>query len=380
MIEDDPITLSIYARKNDLLETPGWKKLKHIASKMVYENRKIHQMLHNSYIFKGKRTKGPIYKFGIQVPRNVKEAYELDKKNGNTKWQDAINEEINAMHSFSTFEDKGRIKYLQGYKNIIVHFIFDVKHDLRHRARLVAGGHLTDPNTEGTYSGVVSLRTMRIALVAAELNDLSIMVGDVSSAYLEAYTSEKVCFIAGPEFGPLEGHLLVIVRAQYGLRTSGARWHDRLSDVLRSMGYFACKADPDLWIKDCQTHYEYLLVYVDDLMYIGKEPKQFFDALTNEHGFKLKGVGTPSYHLGGDFFRDPDGTLAWGAASYVKKMLLNYEVMFGEKPKEHSSPMCERDHPELDKTEELDEVGIKQYQSLIGALQWLVTLGRLIFN
>jgi hypothetical protein len=69
-------------------------------------------------------------------------------------------------------------------------------------------------------------------------------------------------------------------------------------------------------------------------------------------------------------------TIAWGASSYVKKMLLNYEVMFGTKPKEYSSPMIEKDHPELDNTPELDEDGIKQYQSLIGALQWLVTLGR----
>jgi Reverse transcriptase (RNA-dependent DNA polymerase) len=108
---------------------------------------------------------------------------------------------------------------------------FAVKHDLRHKARLVAGGHLTDPDIEGTYSGAVSLRTILIALVAAELNNLEIMVGDVSSAYLEAYTQEKVCFRAGPEFGTLEGHLRVIVRALYGLRTSGARWNDRFADV-----------------------------------------------------------------------------------------------------------------------------------------------------
>jgi hypothetical protein len=29
---------------------------------------------------KGKRSNGPIYKFGIQVPRNVKESYAPDKK------------------------------------------------------------------------------------------------------------------------------------------------------------------------------------------------------------------------------------------------------------------------------------------------------------
>jgi hypothetical protein len=35
--------------------------------------------------------------------------------------------------------------------------IYDVKHDGHHKTNLVAGGHLTDPNTEGVYSGGVSL-------------------------------------------------------------------------------------------------------------------------------------------------------------------------------------------------------------------------------
>jgi hypothetical protein len=63
------------------------------------------------------------------------------------------------------------------------------------------------------------------------------IVGDISSAYLEAFTLEKVCLIAGPEFLPLEGHLLTIVRALYVLRTIGARWHDRFADVLHLMGF-----------------------------------------------------------------------------------------------------------------------------------------------
>jgi hypothetical protein len=110
-----------------------------------------------------------------------------------------------------------KLPYLAGYKNIRVHFVFSVKHDLRHNARLVAGGHLTDPSTDGLYSSVVSLQSMLISIVASELNNLDIMVGNVSSAYLEANTQEIVCVIAGPKFGPLEGHLLVIVHALYGL-------------------------------------------------------------------------------------------------------------------------------------------------------------------
>ena len=51
--------------------------------------------------------------------------------------------------------------------------------------------------------------------------------------------------------------------------------------------------------------------------------------------------------------------------------------MFGIKPKQYWSPLEHRDHAEVDTFEELDKSGIKQYQSMIGSLQWAVSLGRL---
>ena len=57
-------------------------------------------------------------------------------------------------------------------------------------------------------------------------------------------------------------------------------------------------------------------------------------------------------------------------------MIENYKIMFNEMPKEFSSPIAEKDHPELDLSDELGPEDIKRYQLLIGALQWLITLGR----
>jgi hypothetical protein len=94
-----------------------------------------------------KQAKGPFIQFGVQVPRNVKEAYDLDKQNGTTILQDAMQEEIYTLLAYSIFNDEGHFKFLPGYKNIHVHFDFAVKLDLRHKARHVAGGHLMDPNT-----------------------------------------------------------------------------------------------------------------------------------------------------------------------------------------------------------------------------------------
>jgi hypothetical protein len=46
----------------------------------------------------------------------------------------------------------------------------------------------------------------------AELNGLELWATDVGNAFLESYTSERVLFKAGPEFGDREGHTLIIVR------------------------------------------------------------------------------------------------------------------------------------------------------------------------
>ena len=68
-------------------------------------------------------------------------------------------------------------------------------------------------------------------------NKLLLWGGDVGNAYLEALTREKLYNIAGPEFGELQGHVLIIYKALYGTRTGGACWHDKLFDNLQHMGF-----------------------------------------------------------------------------------------------------------------------------------------------
>eukprot|EP00977_Amphora_coffeiformis_P008390 scaffold1902_cov115-Amphora_coffeaeformis.AAC.3 len=52
----------------------------------------------------------------------------------------------------------------------------------------------------------------------------------------------------------------------------------------------------------------------------------------------------------------------------------NYEQLFGEPPKEYHSPMERGDQPELDVTMELGTDDIMKFQSMIGAVQWTVSL------
>ena len=96
------------------------------------------------------------YKFGVRVPKSVKEAFELDQANGDTQWSDAIKLEILQLHEYQTFKDGGKNKPIpRGYQKIRCHWVFDVKQSGKRKARFVAGGNLTDPPRESVYSGVV---------------------------------------------------------------------------------------------------------------------------------------------------------------------------------------------------------------------------------
>ena len=157
--------------------------------------------------------------------------------------------------------------------------VFDVKEDGCRKARLVAGSHLTPLPYESVYSSVAALCSLRIAILIGELNGLNLMSSDIGYAYLNSYTKEKVGFVAGPKFGPLAGHTMIIDKAIYGLRSSGARFHERFTATMHDMGFSPSSADPDVWMHDAGDVYEYLVIYVDDLVAVMKDPKAFFDEL-----------------------------------------------------------------------------------------------------
>jgi hypothetical protein len=123
-------------------------------------------------------------------------------------------------------------------------------------------------------------------------------------------------------------------------------------------------------------HYEYIAVYVDDLLIASCEPNKIVKILEEIHKFKLKGSGPTSFHLGCNFFRDEDGVLCYAPKRYILCMLETFERLFGKQPKQYVAPLEGGDHPELDDSELLEIEDIKVYQSLIGALQWVIQIGR----
>jgi hypothetical protein len=128
------------------------------------------------------------------VPKTVKEALDLDRKNGNTLWADAIAKEMKEVCIAFNILPDGHSAPI-GYQKIPCHMIFDVKmEDFRQKARLVAGGHWTEAPATITYASVVSRETVHLGPTIASLNDLKVKVGDVLNAYITAPVKEKVYY------------------------------------------------------------------------------------------------------------------------------------------------------------------------------------------
>ncbi|MCK7490470.1 MAG: hypothetical protein MZW92_00710 [Comamonadaceae bacterium] len=271
MKESHPIEVAEYAIVNKIVEEPAFAWW---AKKVLRKRDRIIRKVKARY---WQRT----HKYGILVPKTVDEALKIDKETGTTFWAVAIEKEMKAIEPAFEFKDNDVMPV--GHLHIDCHMVFDVKISLTRKARYVAGGHQTEPTKDITFASVVSRDSIRIAFLVAALNDLNILSADVAGAYLNANTIEKVYTTAGTEFGPDKaGRPVLIVRALYGLRSSGKAWRDHMAATLRDFGYTSCRADPDVWMRaktkpDGFQYWSYIMVYTDDLLVVDHEPQVIMD-------------------------------------------------------------------------------------------------------
>jgi hypothetical protein len=162
---------------------------------------------------------------------------------------------------------------------------------------------------------------------------------------------------------------------------------------MKEMGYKACKAGPDLWLKE-QTdkkgkrYYAYILCYVDDLLVIHHHPKKVLDWINEYLPLKVDSVGPPEFYLGAKLKKEEfdDKTTAWGLspAKYVQTAVKNCEAYLKDKlnatyslPKKAENPFPYDYNPDEDVLMLLDMPTATYYMQLIGILRWMCELGRL---
>ena len=165
--ESYPVQLAEYAKLHHLEDEPAF------VWWITRALRKRDQIISSVKV----RVKNRTRKYGIMVPVTVKEAFDLDRQNGNSQLKDAIQKEMkNFMFAFKVldFSEKAPV----GYSRLRVHMVFAIKLDLTRKAHLVADGHLTHDPVDSTYVGVLSRETARIALTYAAFHGWDLWATD----------------------------------------------------------------------------------------------------------------------------------------------------------------------------------------------------------
>ena len=156
------------------------------------------------------------HKYGIETPTSIKHTEEIDHRNKNTFWQDAIKLEMSNVGVAFNILETGESPP-PGYTKSSGHIAYDVRMIFQRKYRWVKDGHRTpDPDTS-SCAGVISREIIRIFLTHAALHGVPVMAADAQNSYLQAPNSEKHFVICGPEFGIKNiGKKAIITRALYG--------------------------------------------------------------------------------------------------------------------------------------------------------------------
>jgi hypothetical protein len=214
--------------------------------------------------------------------------------------------------------------------------ISDVKiGDFRSNARFVTGGHTTDTPHTMTYASVASSESVRNSIILAALNDLDVKMDEKYNAYLPAPITEKVWIVLGPEFGDDVGKRVLVVRALYGLKSSGATFRNHLAECMKYLGWNRCHSDRDLWMtaKTCHDsgvlYWEYILIYLDDILCVHHDPCAPIFKLDECFKMKEGSIQVPTFYLGAKMKKNvlPNGVVAWGMSSinYLQSAVHNVQ-------------------------------------------------------
>ena len=216
--------------------------------------------------------------------------------------------------------------------------------------------------------------------------------GDVLNAYITAPDKEKIWTYLGPEHGEDEGKKAIIVKARYGLKSSGAAICAHLCECMAALGYTPCLDDPDLWLKaqhrDGIDYYSYILCYVDDIMVIHHDARPILDRIDKFMKLNEISVGDPDIYLGAKLKKVQMDNDVWywsiSPSKYIQEALHNCKNYLKENFSDEYELIVNAPNPFTLGYEQCTDVSpllspdeASYFQNIIGVMIWMVELGRI---
>lgn len=312
----------------------------------------------------------------VAVPENYDEMLRSPYKNEyleamNEEWQNLIEKKV------FTLIDEDQIS--SNTKVITTKWIFNVKLNPkdqsieRFKARIVARGFLQRQGVdfEEIFAPVVSHTTIRCFLVFAASMKMNIHHIDIKTAFLNSKLDKRVTAKPPPGLG-LDGQLLILDKALYGLRQAPKCWNEHFDRILKKLNFSQSKVDRCIYVNHSEEGDLYLLLYVDDclLASVNRERIEHFKKMIGKE-IKLRDLGEVCKFNGLNIEKDAHGHFIVSQDQYIRECMMEFEL---ENTKTISKlPQVET----LDLNgPELDQESAKRFRALIGSLLYIANVTR----
>mmetsp|Transcript_49639 Transcript_49639/g.101360 ORF Transcript_49639/g.101360 Transcript_49639/m.101360 type:complete len:638 (-) Transcript_49639:44-1957(-) len=246
---------------------------------------------------------------------------------------------------------------------------------VKKKARLCVRGDLqTDDECTETFAPTSRFNTLRLLIATAVQQQLKLVQFDVRGAFMVSGIDDKDLYIQLPKgYEAPEGFVARLARSLYGLRDSAFRFHKTLSDWMCDYGFTPLNADRTMFKLERNGATIIVALYVDDGLCAHDSDVEyglFIDALAKR--FELSAEATEvSWYLGVAVERDWEkGTLKLTQQQYVKDLLARFNMTDCNTvltAMEVGQRLTSEDCPATP-----DKEVIKQYQQLVGSLNYLV--------
>ena len=261
-----------------------------------------------------------------KVPRTFREAMELaDAK----LWRAATRKEMDRLEELRVFTLVPRKTVPTGARIYKPQWVFKIKADNSHKARLVVSGWGQVPGKDfgNTYAPVCRLQSVRMVLAIAAEMDWEVVQLDVNTAFLYAFLEEDVHVEAAPGYEKMDKDGVPLVmklhKSLYGLAQSPGNWFKTIDPELVALGFVPLKSDTCVYIYRKNGVVIILTLYVDDLLLVGADI-QVIESIKQKlmKRFKMTDMGDVSLVLGMQVTRDrQQKTITISQENYTRSIL-----------------------------------------------------------
>ena len=205
-------------------------------------------------------------------PTSFEKAWDHPDPTERKLWREAVKKEFGDMDTRKVWTKIPKNEMPKDRRCVKCKWVFKIKRNGVHRARLVACGYSQVPGVDYTdnFAPVINDITFRILLIVVLLFGFETKIVDVETAFLHGELEEDIYMECPPG---LEGcgkeDCLRLNKSIYGLVQGARQFWKKLVEILTDGGFDKSDADPCLMTKKDALGWVFMALYVDDCLIVG---------------------------------------------------------------------------------------------------------------